>query len=1324
MGETSDNGQAIRPLTAKVLQWFVDRERALRRFSEMLSGRSPALVLMVEGPGGIGKTWLLERLDQEAWENQVPASRIDFASPAAFDDLLMVHRTALALGTRHFDTLNDTLAQATELRVVLKIESGAGDGSVVFHGDAHIEGDIAGRDIIKNNTFNLSADNPQTRKIWQENINQAFFADLARLASSSGVVLGFDSLERATNEAWSWIEDQLLRRIGDGQLLGARVVIAGEQTPRLPSAWHDLVAKLGLDPLPAAEVRKYLQDKRQLVISEENVALIYEITEGRPDLVALIAESNPKEIPEQPDADRLLEILIEGILESAEAPVPETLRVAAVAEWFDAALLTDLLGTTSGVDDRIAALQAYTFVQDDERGYLRFAPAVRRVLLAKWERQPTEYRELHRRAASHFDGRALRAADPRVREELERQAMGHCLVIDELAGRDRLRDLFERSEEGYRLAACELLLERAEAVADLADLTRAWLCYLQGRLALARNDYSGSAELFGSLLEQTDPGSELYALVDWGLGQVAAERGEWAEAIERYERSLRYFHGQGDRAQKGQVMLALGDVHLEQARALGGLIRPQLVRRGGWRRFVEAIPAFLVALPFVIYAWAIRRWRFLPPLHHGMNYRNWTLARLLLTAVGWYRDAEDVFDEIEQGACLADTRQRLAQVYHRLGWWRAAGDLFVQVLDSGPVVTNAYRQAQVRKEYADTELVAGNTDKAIAQLEESFGVFERFQDVQAQAQVQALLGQAWMEKGQFERGLALFRESLHVFSTIEDRLGIGLALHALRRWVDRANPVPEQATDVQSLIATVSEKTYLPRVQDRLAALLEFGISISLLLLVATLLVRLGANIAVSTVSELYAYLLSVETAFRLVGGALLLIWAYVFGSGLIGLFLIKLGERREPEPQSLDTIVTSTDAVIRYDYRGQETTKIPWNEIQANVSKDCIIWRTPIALLSEYWLFDGDAPIRVPATVLWYSAIKRDIEDHLERSNAQPTRLKLDVRVLRSWIGLSFLLGPIFLGLGSELIWNKMALPVSTELAAIVGPMFLVLGLIGLMAGPYWWLVLHPLWVRYVFTPRSRMPIIAGGLGLIIVVFALYLRYAQPFFPIRHWLDETVHPIGFILIIIAPLWILTAREWTHSPVVRGRSAYKPWMRVIAGILLVGALLLTGHWAQEVLSYVHVARFVTYFRRGDDKATIVGARRALTISDTFADAYYYRARSHYRLGNYRLAVEDLNRLIDSGEVLTIYYLYRARAYEALGDYQAACGDLRAVFDARRWRLSKVGMDAAQDLWQDLECDSPESSSGSGWDSVSQVATQFDYTFPEYVGGCQAGNLSK
>jgi tetratricopeptide (TPR) repeat protein len=1286
MNETLDIVRDPPKLTRTVLQWFVDRVGELDRFRKMLDGRDLTQVLTVAGPTGIGKTWLCRRLQGASDERAVPAFYLDLGSGVAFQDLWMVHRTALALGAYRFEALNKALEEATEHHVVVKVESSPASPELTIYGDLVVHGDQAEGPIIKNNIFNLPEESPETRGLVHRLANEAFFQDLTRLGRAEGVVLLLDSYERVAEmpEARTWLQDELLRRIGEGQLPGVHVIMAGETVPKFSSAWREIVAKLSLDPLPAAEVRKYLEHKRP-TISEASVTRIYEVTGGKPDQVALIADY-PGELPNRLDKERLHEILVQGILRETEGPLPDTMRVAAIPEWFDIPLLGHLLDNPDVVDERLSELRGYSFVEEFERGRFRFSPKARHALLETWDRQRQALGELHERAARHFDERALRAVSDQQRWEFQRQAAGHWLERDERTGIERVRALFQEAESGYALSECQWLLTRAKAVEGLQAPTQSWLRHLKGRLALARNEFKKSSDLLGAVLNETEAGSELFALTNLSLGQLAAEQGKWDAAIEYYEESRRYFSGQQDPAGDGRVMLALGDVHLRQARALGGPMRPTLFQgKVGWR-FIQAIPALLVALPFVVFARLIRRWR-LPPLHHGMNYRNWTLARLLLTAEQWFSEALSCFTSAGLEELIPDAQLGLAQTYYRLGWWHDAGILFDRVLHSRPVSSSAYWQAQVRKDLAEMELRTGDRDQAIKELKRSLRTFKGYEDIQSQAETWALLGQGWLEKGWFERGLTLMRASLNGFSCVGVPLGIGYALHILRRWVLRSEPTPEQVERVEQVIDKTRVKAYLPRMPDRLAAVMEMGASAGLLLLALGGIILLGLGL-LTPVAEIYAYLLSAGTVLRLLGWLIVAIWIFILVYGAIGLGLIVWGARQKLKPERLDRVVTTDESISRVPYVGKERTKLGWRDVQTTVSVDRMLWRTAIPLLSEFWLFGPEAEIEIPATMGWYQELRRDIEDHLQQQSVPPIQRRLDLHIFRSWLGLCFAVSPVLIALSSVLIWNLIELPLPVDWAAWLGIAALFLGMIALVAGPYWWLVLHPLWVRYHLAPRSWSPVVAGLSGLVLTGFAFVLRQQHPFFPIRNWLEWTLHPLGYVLLIVAPLWVLTAREKARLYTGRGKAAYRRWQRALAAILLAAAVGLVVLFVRnEWIPYLPIFQATSAFNRADYEGTIRHSSQAVTMNPNLADGYYARAAAYSELGRYELAVRDLSHLIDSGSAINAdYYLFRARAYRALDSAEAACADLHAALNAERWGLSKQWHERAMADWQEWNCD--------------------------------------
>jgi tetratricopeptide (TPR) repeat protein len=1002
-------------------------------------------------------------------------------------------------------------------------------------------------------------------------------------------------------------------------------------------------------------------------------------------------------MPEPWDIDRVYEILVQELCRRVPPEIEETLRVAAIAEWFDGGLLAELLGTDERIDERLAFLAQYSFVRVDDQGRVRFSPSVRTPLLDTWADKPTAYQKLNRRAASYFDRQAEKITDdPRVHGEYASQAVGHWLACDERTARQRLATLFEQNEAHYLLASCQLALERVEAVAGVSDQTQLWLRYWWGRLDLARDKYAASAARFQAVLEAADPSTALHALAGWSRGRAAAEQGDWSQAIEQYEDSLRTAQGLDERALAGRIMLALGNVHLEQARALGGLIRPRLARRKGWRGIVKAIPAFLIALPFVIYAWLIRHWRFLPPLHHSINYQNWTLARLLMTAVKWYQDAQHTFTELGDQAHLADTNQQLAQAYYRLGWWRAAKALFDQVLSSKPIITNAYRQAELYRDIAEMELGADNVDKAIRDLEKSLDGFKRYRDDRGKSQVRALLGQAWLWKGEFDRGLASFQESLQGFSALSDRLGIGQALHALRRWMQRTEPPPGQAAAVEKLIASTPLKTYLPRVPDRMVTILETLMAVGLIGLCAAEILT-QAQIGLTPASELFRDLLLVRILLRLLGRIILLAWAFATISSLVGLLLIVYGARQKLQPERLDRIVTSPQALIKYDYRGQEIKRVPWDDVQAMVSAERIVWRKPIPLLSGIRVYGSRDHIYVPATMLWYDALKDDIDAHLCEHKQQPLRRRLDLRVLRSPLGVCLAFAPIVLLMQRAVGWNVMGRSFPFGLVLILTPLLMFLGLALLVVGPYWWLALYPLWVRYQQAPHSHLPWLSGGLGISLIAIAYGTAYWQPFYPIRNMLNAIVFPLGFVWVAATALWIATARRWAQKPIARADHIYPQWVRIAAVVSLIATLAILSLFAwQEWIPYVWIYPGIAYYEHAPSmpalerelyRQAIAYCTRGLEINADLADGYYFRALAHRKLGEDQKTVRDLTYLIEGrGTKLPHYWYARALSLADLGDTQAACDDLKTALNARQWAMSQDTRSQARQAWQNWQCE--------------------------------------
>jgi hypothetical protein len=319
-----------------------------------------------------------------------------------------------------------------------------------------------------------------------------------------------------------------------------------------------------------------------------------------------------------------------------------------------------------------------------------------------------------------------------------------------------------------------------------------------------------------------------------------------------------------------------------------------------------------------------------------------------------------------------------------------------------------------------------------------------------------------------------------------------------------------------------------------------------------------------------------------------------------------------------------------------------------------------------------------------WYRALRQDVEDHLRKKGVEPVRLRLDARVP---LGPLLLISLVLLVLGDLIVYAVIPFPGPPELVAWVGTILLFLGVMALLLGSTWWLVIHPLWVRYHLAPRSWLPLAAGLAGLGIAAVGWWLPWKHPFHPLRNWLAWTVFPMGYLLLMMAFYWVLTAR---HRPVLGARSdgpAYRPWLRVaMVPLLLVtvvlGGLFVRGEW----LPYLPLFRALVCYKAEDRDCTVRSAEQALAINPDMVDGYYLRAAALADEGDHQTAVGDLTYLIDSGsDIIAEYYVRRARSYQALEEMDLACTDLRAALDARRWGLSAAGTERAQKEWESWGC---------------------------------------
>lgn len=280
---------------------FVDRERELALFGQMLAGETDERILLILEAGEQGKTYLLLRLFHECEQQRapVPVVLLDFDQRrSGLTDYLSVAREVRRyLGddcARAICACEEVIAGG---RPLVSIRTGEGDAGVDWgrrggFTEADIA-DVAGRDLIQVGSVSEAA--PTTDQIAQQRaeMGRALCRDLAGLADSyRWVVFLVDTFENASEETCVWLERWLfepLRR----ELRHVLLVVVGRPECQpffaLPRLWSSLVTTIDrFTPFSSEDVLTHF-DRRGLSIPESETSLI-EIARASPARMAQIGD--------------------------------------------------------------------------------------------------------------------------------------------------------------------------------------------------------------------------------------------------------------------------------------------------------------------------------------------------------------------------------------------------------------------------------------------------------------------------------------------------------------------------------------------------------------------------------------------------------------------------------------------------------------------------------------------------------------------------------------------------------------------------------------------------------------------------------------------------------------------------------------------------------------------------------------------------------------------------------------------------------------------------------------------------------------------------
>jgi hypothetical protein len=281
---------------------FVDREKELALFHQMLEGSVGKQLLLISERGEQGKSYFLHRLAYECEQQSppVPAVYLDFDQrKSGLTDYLSVARAA----RRQLGDTNTPAVCACEKAIcrpapLVNIQTGTGSGSGVDLGkktklESAKLSEVAGRDNISVGDVSGGAPTSADLAAQRAAMGRALCSDLGQLSETHprAVVL-IDTFEHVSDETCGWLESWLFERLHD-DLPHVLLVVAGRPekcreffTPA--HVWSRVITYICFESIGDDDILAHYE-KRGLTISASETTL-FQIARTNPAKMALVGD--------------------------------------------------------------------------------------------------------------------------------------------------------------------------------------------------------------------------------------------------------------------------------------------------------------------------------------------------------------------------------------------------------------------------------------------------------------------------------------------------------------------------------------------------------------------------------------------------------------------------------------------------------------------------------------------------------------------------------------------------------------------------------------------------------------------------------------------------------------------------------------------------------------------------------------------------------------------------------------------------------------------------------------------------------------------------
>jgi AAA ATPase domain len=280
----------LAPIQQRRLRRFVDRDTEMHVFRTMLD-QTPTdqPVTVVWGDGGMGKSSLLDRMEEECSLRGMAQAKVIWSETRNHDYLGVMRKIKHDLGADRFSGFNDLVNFFTVPQYKLElVVSGTLSVAENLRNQGTI-GSIAGV-VVQDANFTVPRADlgiPETERM--NRLTDVFLQELNAATAACDTIIFLDAFEKASTVAQSWVSNEMVGALLDGRLSQLRIVLCGRFRPTWEEDRWLIANEMHLTPLGRDHVIEYI-GKSQLNIPSETVAYVADsllaTTNGLPSSLA------------------------------------------------------------------------------------------------------------------------------------------------------------------------------------------------------------------------------------------------------------------------------------------------------------------------------------------------------------------------------------------------------------------------------------------------------------------------------------------------------------------------------------------------------------------------------------------------------------------------------------------------------------------------------------------------------------------------------------------------------------------------------------------------------------------------------------------------------------------------------------------------------------------------------------------------------------------------------------------------------------------------------------------------------------------------------